>query len=152
MRRGERGYTFVAVLVLLAICMLGLSAAGPMWSQDTRRNKELELLRVGVLYAKALKSYHDAAPGSMKNFPQRLEQLALDDRFVGVRRHLRKVYSDPVNAGKPWGLVLDDRQGIIGVYSLSGEAPLSDAPELAPGLHPGATRYADWKFMAEEIK
>jgi type II secretory pathway pseudopilin PulG len=152
MRHGEQGFTFVAVLVLLVICMLGLSAAGPMWAHESKRTKEQELLRIGLLYAKALKEYRDAAPGSLAEYPQRLEQLALDDRFVGVRRHVRKLYPDPLNPGQSWGLVLNERQRIVGVYSQSAEPPIGDAPLLAPQLRLGAAHYADWKFMAEEVK
>jgi hypothetical protein len=152
MRRGEGGFAFVAMLVLLAVCMLGLSAAGPLWSHESQRERELELLRIGALYAGALKSFRDASPGSMAEYPQRLEQLLQDDRFVGVRRHLRKLYADPLAPGRPWGIVRDDRGGIVGVYSQSDDRPLSSAPQQAPKLQRDAQRYADWKFMAEESK
>ena len=119
MRPGERGYTFVAVLALLAVCMLGVSLAGPLWSERVKREREQELLRIGALYAQAIAAYRDASPGSLKQYPQRLEALLLDARYVGVQRHLRKLYGDPMNLGQPWGLVLDANQRIVGVYSLS---------------------------------
>lgn len=152
MRRGEAGFAFVVVLVLLALCALALSAAGPIWSQDAIRERELELLRVGRLYADALKSFRDASPGSMAQYPNRLEQLVQDDRFVGVRRHLRKLYSDPVNPGQPWGLIRNQQDGIVGVFSRSSEQPLSAAPVQIPALERRAQHYADWKFMAEGLK
>jgi type II secretory pathway pseudopilin PulG len=140
MRRGERGYTFIAVLALLAVCMLGVSLAAPVWSQQVKREREQELLRIGALYAQALASYRDASPGSLKQYPPRLEALLLDTRYVGVQRHLRKLYADPMNPGQPWGLVLDAEQRIVGVYSLSEEAPLAEG---------SARRYSDWKFIAK---
>lgn len=128
MRRGEAGYTFVAVLVLLAVCMLGLSVAGPLWSDAVKREREQELKRIGSLYATALQTYRDASPGSLKQYPQRLDALLLDNRYVGIRRHIRKLYADPTNPNEPWGLVLDEQQRIRGLYSTS---------------HP------EWKFIAK---
>ena len=119
MRRGEAGYTFVAVLVLLAVCMLGLSIAGPLWSDAVKREREHELKRVGTLYAAALENYRDTSPGTAKQFPQQLDALLHDNRYVGIRRHLRKLYADPTQPNEPWGLVLDEQQRIRGVYSTS---------------------------------
>jgi type II secretory pathway pseudopilin PulG len=153
MKRGEqrghqRGFTFAGVLVLLAICMLGLGIAGPLWSRQAKREREQELLRVGALYAHALASYHDGAPGSQKQYPARLDKLLLDARFVGVMRHLRKLYPDPMNPDQPWGLVLDGDNRIAGVYSRSDDAPLIDGPvNLDDFALPPAKHYSDWKFM-----
>jgi type II secretory pathway pseudopilin PulG len=142
MRSGERGFTLVVVLVLLAVCMLGLSVAGPMWSQHVRREREQELLRVGALYAQALQDYYTSSPGSVPQFPQRLEDLLTDTRFVGIRHHLRQLYPDPIDPSQPWGLVLDAQQHIIGVYSRSERAPLAQGPQAAQ-------HYSDWKFTAK---
>lgn len=149
MRAGERGYTMIAMLAFVVAISLTLTAAGNLWSQEAKRDRELELLRVGALYAAALTDYRNAAPGSLAEFPQRLDQLLLDDRFVGVRRHVRKLYPDPMNPARPWGLVLDDRQRVIGVYSQSDETPVSAAPRSMPGVQANASRYSEWKFMAE---
>jgi type II secretory pathway pseudopilin PulG len=151
MRAGEqRGYTFVAVLALLALCMLGLAIAGPLWSQQVRREREQELLRIGQLYAQAIAAYYQSSPGSLKQYPERLEQLLADNRFVGTRRYLRTLYADPVNPGQPWGLLLDANQRVRGIYSQSGEAPLAGAPlALGDAVLPVLPRYADWKFIAK---
>ncbi|HET9645393.1 MAG TPA: hypothetical protein VFP68_19020 [Burkholderiaceae bacterium] len=148
MRAGERGFTFVVVLVLLALTALGVSLAGPIWYEQMRREHERELLRIGTMYAKALRDYHDANPGSDKQYPQQLEQLLTDTRFVGMRRHLRKLYPDPLSPARPWGLMRDPQGGIVGVYSQSFAAPIATRPidtgvvRLPPGQH-----YSDWKFM-----
>lgn len=154
MRRGdscaECGFTLVAVLLLLALCMLGLAVAGPMWSQQVRREREQELLRVGHLYAQAIASYRDASPGSLKQYPAHLQGLLMDTRFVGVARHLRKLYPDPVNPGQPWGLVQDGDGRIMGVYSRSQEAPVIEAEVNIGDLSlPHARRYSEWKFLAK---
>ncbi len=150
-RLGEAGYTLVTVLVLLAVCMLGLAVAGPLWSDATRREREQDLLRIGALYAQAIAEYRDASPGGLKQFPSRLEDLLIDTRFVGVARHMRTLYADPVNPGQPWGVVRDLDDRIIGVYSRSDNAPLAAGRplQLRSLTLPPATRYSDWKFIAK---
>jgi type II secretory pathway pseudopilin PulG len=152
MRAGkpQHGYTLVGALVLLAVCMLGLSLAGPMWSQQVRREREQELLRVGALYAQALAAYYNASPGSLKQYPERLEALLLDTRYVGVRRHMRALYPDPVNPGQPWGLVRDANNRIVGVYSASQAAPIGESGKDLGAAEIGAAKhYSDWKFIAK---
>jgi type II secretory pathway pseudopilin PulG len=151
MRAGEqRGFTLVAALVLLALCMLGLSVAGPLWSQRVQRDREQDLLRIGTLYAQAIEDYHDLSPGSQKQYPPRLDVLLSDTRYVGARRYLRQLYPDPVDPGQPWGLVLDSEQRIVGVYSRSEKAPIAEgALDLGPVQLPPARHYADWKFIAK---
>ena len=146
----QRGYTLVAVLVLLALCMLSLAVAGPLWSQQVRREREQELLRIGALYAQALADYRAASPGSLKQYPSRLQDLLTDTRFVGTARHLRELYADPVNPGQPWGLVHDADGRIVGVYSLSQDAPLAErGVDLGVTVLGPAKHYADWKFIVK---
>ncbi len=153
MRRGEaccRGYSFVGALLLLALVSLGLGVAGPMWSQQAQRERERELLRIGTLYAQAIQRYRDLSPGSLKQYPTSVDALLLDTRFVGTQRHLRKAYADPVNPGGAWGLLRDQGGRIVGVHSLSQEAPLGQgAVALDDRVLPPATRYSDWKFFAK---
>lgn len=147
-QRRQEGFTFIAVLALLALIMLGLAAVGPLWAQQAQREREQDLLRIGALYAQAIASYRDSSPGSVKQYPQQLDALVHDSRFIGVTRHLRRLYSDPIAPELPWGLVRDAGGRIIGVYSQSDKAPLAQAAidlgvvQLAP-----VKRYADWKFM-----
>lgn len=154
MRHGDKasgsGYTFVAVLILLAVVSTGLAVAGPTWAQQGQRERERELLRIGALYAQALASYRDASPGSAKQYPQTLDALLLDTRFIGTRRHLRKLYPDPVTGVAEWGIVRDEEGRILGVHSLSHEAPLIDAEVvLDDRVLPSARKYSDWKFIAK---
>lgn len=146
----QRGTTFVAVLVLLAICVLGLGIAGPLWSQQVKRAKEQELLRVGAMYARAIAGYHDASPGTLKQYPLKLDALLLDTRYVGVARYIRKAYGDPVNPGQAWGLIQDTEGRVVGVFSRSEGAPVAEGPlNLGDVLLAPAKRYSDWKFMAK---
>ena len=145
----RQGFTLVGLLLALALISLALAAVGPMWSQQQRRERERELLRIGALYAQAIQSYHQSSPGNQQDHPARLEDLLLDTRFVGTRRHLRKLYPDPVQPGRPWGLITDDRGRITGVYSQSTATPIAAAAVPLPDRTlPPAQRYADWKFLA----
>jgi len=149
MRAGEqRGFTFVWVLMALAVFSLGLALIGPRWSDDARRERERELLRVGNLYAQAIAAFRAATPGSIKSYPPKLESLVIDDRMLSTVRYLRKLYPDPVDPSRPWGIVLGPDGTVRGVYSQSDAAPMNtEAIELDSLKLPAARRYSDWKFV-----
>lgn len=150
MRRGERGYGLVAVLVLLALASLALSVTAQSWATDSRREKEQQLLRIGALYVQALERYRRSSPGTDKRLPQELEELLVDQRFVGTVRHLRRLYPDPVGGSGQWGVVRGEDGRVRGIYSLSEDAPLIDGPVRRPGLLLApARRYSDWKFVVD---
>jgi type II secretory pathway pseudopilin PulG len=150
MQAGERGFSFLFVLFALAAVSLALAVVGPAWAQRAQRDREQELLRLGAAYAQAIASYHDSSPGSQKQYPLSLEHLLEDPRFVGLRRHLRRLYGDPANHGQAWGLVRTADGRIRGVYSLSDQAPLIQQPQdLGIVKLPVAQRYSDWKFTPD---
>jgi type II secretory pathway pseudopilin PulG len=148
--RQRNGFTLVAMLVLVALISLGLAAVGPLWSQQIKREREQDLLRLGALYAQAIADFREASPGVDKRYPQDLQMLLLDERHLGIRRHLRQLYADPVGGGQPWGLIRDAEQGIVGVYSRSQDAPLAQGAVMVGRvkLDP-AQRYSDWKFLVK---
>lgn len=151
MRAGShaRGFTYVWMLALLALMGIALSVVGPLWSDAVRREREQDLLRVGQLYARALRGYYNSSPGSVKRFPETLDALLEDPRHVGTYRHLRKLYPDPIDPSRPWGLVRDGSNGIRGVYSTSPLAPLRrEALDLGPVQLPAARSYQEWIFTA----
>lgn len=155
-RAGRRaragGFTYVWVLMALLLLSLGLSAVGPAWAERSRREREAELLRIGALYAEAIRRYHDQSPGTLKQFPPTLQALLLDERFLGVRRHLRRLYGDPMNAYRPWQLLRAPDGGIRGVYSAGTDMPfITGAVRLDSLTLPPARRYSDWVF-APEVK
>ena len=86
----------------------------------------------------------------MKQYPLRLNDLLADTRMVGTVRYLRKLYADPLDPARPWGLVLDGTGRVQGIYSQSVEAPLRvEALDLGSATLPAAQRYSDWKFIAK---
>jgi type II secretory pathway pseudopilin PulG len=146
--KGERGFTYVAVIAMVALMGIGLAALGPVWAEETRREREDELLRIGSLYADAIGAYYEASPGSAKRYPPTLEALTEDTRFVGTMRHLRVAYLDPMT-GQPFALLRRGDGGIVGVHSTSRERPLRTvAVSLGAVTLVAAERYADWHFIA----
>lgn len=146
-RRAVAGFTYVWMLAALALLSIGLAGIGERWSDQVRRERERELLRVGALYANAIASYYAAAPGSLKQYPPDLKSLLEDPRRVGTRRYLRKLYGDPLDPTRAWGIVRAKDGGVAGVYSLSTEVPLrKEALDIGPLVLPVARQYSDWKF------
>ena len=142
-----RGFTFVWMLAALVLLSLGLTALGPRWADQAKRERENELLRIGTIYAKAIASYYAAAPGSLRQYPPELKSLLEDSRRVGTLRHLRRLYADPLDPSRPWGLRRSADGGIAGVFSRSDEIPLHLAPiDIGIAELPAAKRYSDWQF------
>lgn len=147
--RNRRGFALVMLLVLIAIAGLGLAVAGPLWRERQAREREQEWLRIGELYAAALSHYVAVSPGSLKQPPEQLQQLLTDTRFVGVSRHLRRLYTDPLVPRQPWATLRDDQRRVIGVYSTSPAEPFLQAAPAGSSLQmrPGLQGYARWAFM-----
>jgi type II secretory pathway pseudopilin PulG len=146
-RRRSQGFTYLTVLFMLAILMGGLALVGEMWGTSTKREKETELLFVGHQYRRAIALYYDSTPGGVKRYPRQLEDLIKDPRQPSTQRHLRKLYPDPVT-GKDWALVKAPDGGILGVHSVSEEAPLKIAGfKLRDAGFESAQKYSDWQFV-----
>lgn len=89
----QRGFTYVGILLGVAMIGLGLSVAATVWSKEAERQRKAEADWALAQYEKALMSYYNAAPGSVKTLPNSLAELLLDARHLGVVRHLRKEYT-----------------------------------------------------------
>lgn len=143
----QQGFTYVAVLAAIVLMSLALAAIGPQWAQDAQREREKELIRVGTLYAMAIDKYHRSSPGSVRQFPPTLEALLEDRRLVGTHRHLRKLYADPMDPARPWGLMRAPDGGVRGVFSTSQLPPLrTQTLDLGLLTLPAARSYEEWKF------
>lgn len=142
----QRGYTYIGVLILVALAGVALAGAGELWSTASTRDKEAQLLFVGDEFRRAIGSYYEGSPGT-KRFPERLEELLEDRRLPVTRRHLRRIYVDPMTGKPAWGLVkYGDR--IVGVFSLSEDKPFKTA-NFRPDddAFKGSRTYAGWRFV-----
>lgn len=143
----QEGAAWILVLMTLAVVSAAGAVVAQRWSDQISRHKERELLRVGNLYAQALARYRAVSPGADPRYPQALEDLLLDTRFVGVQRHLRRLYPDPVTGAPDWILLRDARGDIIGLRSRSAQRPWARVPQRLSHVDlPAADRHTDWLF------
>jgi type II secretory pathway pseudopilin PulG len=142
------GFTYLWVLLTVAIMAAGLAAVAEVASTALRRDKEAELLFAGDQFARAIALYRSSSPG-VQQYPQRLEDLLADNRFPNVRRYLRRVYVDPMTGSADWTLVRGPGGGIVGVHSRATGKPLKTA-NFPAGYEAfgSAASYAEWRFVA----
>jgi len=146
--RKESGFTYVALLFMVAIIGVGLAAKGLEWDRAGQREKEAELLFVGNEFRKAIALYYYRSPGQAQDYPSKLEELLEDPRYPGEQRNLRRIYRDPMTRKAEWGLVTTPNGKIMGVHSLSKESAIKTGnySEADKNLA-GKTSYAEWQFV-----
>jgi type II secretory pathway pseudopilin PulG len=146
------GFTYLALLVALGLMALSSAVTTQLGTRFSRAMAEEELIETGMAYRAALISYARATPVGMRRRPARLEDLLQDPRYPSTRRHLRKLYADPITGQASWGLVqASDGSGIIGVHSLSDEriAVKRVLSQQVTGQDQAET-YRDWKFLSTQ--
>jgi type II secretory pathway pseudopilin PulG len=149
MPRGERrrrtpaGFTYVGLLIVVALIGIMLAAAGEVASTAARREREAQLLWVGHEYRAAIGRYwtlRRAYPPSLQDL------LGAPDAQVPVR-YMRRLYADPMTNAVDWSLVPAPSGGIMGVASSSSRAPLKTGHfDAADATFEQATSYGDWRF------
>ena len=144
----SHGFTYIGLLIFIAILGIGLAASGVVFHQQAQREKEKDLLFVGDQIRHAIAQYYEKSPGGNKRFPRALEDLVLDQRYPAMQRYLRRVYKDPMIGSKEWALMRAPDGGIIGVHSSSKEKPLK-TENFPAGYEDfkGRQSYVDWKFV-----
>ena len=150
MKRHQQGFTYLGVIILLAIIGLVGAAALKVDALLARAAAEQELLEEGAAFSAALDSYAAATPQGAPTQPPTMQDLLKDNRFPNVKRHLRKIFVDPISGKAEWGITYaGDKIGVIGIYSLSQAQPLKQAnfDERFQNFENKA-HYADWKFVA----
>jgi hypothetical protein len=136
--------------MLIAVAVSGalLAAGSVVWSQQAQRDRERELLLIGKEFRQAIGLYYERTPGAVKRYPERLEDLLRDDRYLSMQRYLRRIYRDPITGKTEWGMVRAPTGGIMGIYSLSNAKPIKTTGfGEAEGQFDGMTLYRDWQFI-----
>lgn len=143
-----RGFAYIWTLLLVAFMGVGTMIASDLYATAQRRDKERELLFIGHEFRTAIGRYFDSGAGGQSMYPQTLEQLLKDPRFPNPKRHLRRLYLDPMTGKSDWVPVLMGGR-IVGVHSASEGKPIkqdnfddTDAPVLR-----GKQKYAEWVFV-----
>ena len=145
--RRARGFTYIGLLILMAIIAIAATASIQLGSVTQRRHAERELLFLGTQFRAALTSYALASAPNQPRFPRSLEHLLRDPRVPGLRRHLRRVPIDPLTGKDEWGIVRSADGYIVGIHSLSDAAPIQHGnfdAEFAEFAQ--ASSYRQWVF------
>lgn len=144
------GFTYVGVLLIVAMMGAGLAKTGELWSTLQKREKENQLLFAGGQYRLAILRYYQNTPSGVKQGPANLEDLLKDPRTPAIQRYLRKPYIDPFTGKSDWLPVKGADGRIIGVRSQSTEHPLKqDNFSWSDRFMAGKDKYSDWLFVAE---
>jgi type II secretory pathway pseudopilin PulG len=144
--RRFRGFTYIGLLIAVVLLGIGLALVGEVWKTAVKRERERELLFVGDQIRQGIGRYYESSPG-VKQYPRKLEDMLEDKRFPELKRHLRRVYLDPMSGKADWGLVMQGDQ-ILGVYSQSKDAPIKVANfPLLDAFFVDGNSYSDWRFI-----
>jgi len=142
------GFTYLTLLISIAIMGAVLASFGVMWSTAQQRENERELLFVGGQFRNAIAQYHLNSPGNAKRYPASLDNLLKDNRQLATKRYLRKIFIDPMTRSNKWGLVKSADGRIMGVFSLSEEQPLKTDNFSSENLRlKGKKKYSEWHFV-----
>ena len=149
-RRAQGGFTYLGLIVLVMVIGMVGAATLKIGALMQRTAAENELLETGAAFSEALRSYAAATPQGQPQQPPTLAELLKDPRFPGVRRHLRKIFVDPMTGKAEWGIVyLGDKKGVIGVYSLSAAKPFKVANFDARFINfENKQKISEWRFTA----
>lgn len=144
--KSQQGAIYVWMLLSLIFLSLGVGQWAVNYATLQQREKEQELLRVGLVYRKAIYQYYQDSPGGIKTYPEKLEDLLKDPRYLEVKRHLRKLDKDPMTS-TDFILIKNSDGQIIGVHSRSQKVPIKKTGFL-PSIQKfeNAINYEDWVF------
>ena len=96
-REGEQGFLLLAMVVAIFLILLALSVAAPIVAHQLRREKEVETVRRGNAYVRAIEVYYL----KMGHYPTTIDQLEKTNDI----RFLRKRYTDPMTGKDDWRVI-----------------------------------------------
>ncbi len=136
----NRRWIAALVITLGLAFLLGTSGFQTYWSKERR------LIAAANEIVTGLNAYRDASPGTAKEFPLQLVDLARDPRMLADKGYLLNLPVDPITQKQEWGVVRNQNNQVFGVHSLSNETATVFAKFLSLR---GGEKYSDWKFLAE---
>jgi type II secretory pathway pseudopilin PulG len=144
----QRGFTYIFILIAVAILGLMLAGAGGIWHVTQQREKERELLFIGDQFRQAIALYYERTTSAVKQYPKSLDDLLADKRFADSPPYLRKIFYDPMTHQKKWGIINSPDGRIMGIHSLSDDQPLKVwGFSAADEKFSGKQKYSEWKFV-----
>jgi type II secretory pathway pseudopilin PulG len=93
----EQGYILAGTIILLAVFMIMMAVAVPKVREDIRRDQEVETIRRGQQYVRALQLYYRR----FHHFPASVDEL----EDTNGLRFLRRRYEDPLTRTDDWAPV-----------------------------------------------
>jgi hypothetical protein len=90
----EEGYILAGVVILLAVFMILISVAVPKMREDIRRDQEVETIRRGQQYVRAMQLFYRR----FHHYPASVDEL----EDTNGLRFLRKRYEDPLTRTDDW--------------------------------------------------
>lgn len=149
----QAGFTYIALLIIVAMIAAGATAALGAGAALQQRETEAELLAIGLEFRQALQSYADATPAGQPTEPREMAELLRDPRYPGVRRHLRRIYPDPLTGQSEWGIERFPDGRISGMHSLSKTPTLrrTGFPAGLEGLE-NAESHDAWVFAMMPVQ
>ena len=118
----ESGFTYLILLIAMVVIGVMAEVAVAFTSTSMKIEREAELIFRGQAYQRAISSYYHALPKT-KSYPRSLDDLLLDPRFP-MKRHIRKLYDDPITGTPDWRVIRTVEGGVAGVASRSMDVPL----------------------------
>ncbi len=147
--RTQSGFSYIGVLLAVAIAGIAMTAANRYWSTIIQREREAELIFRGDQIREAIQAYYENPPeGQSKQYPRSIDDLLKDPRYPQARRHLRRWYKDPFSGENDWAIVRDAGGRIKGVHSNHSGRPLKTGGfPKEYGAFETAASYSDWEFI-----
>ena len=129
MQRRQGGFTYLGLLLAIAVLGIALAAASEVWATTAKRQRLAELEWIGNQYVQAIGTFYESSPGAVKQFPRSIEDLLEDRRVPFVRRHLRQPYLNPMAQTKAWEFVLAPDGGIRGIRAYVADGSGDTTPK-----------------------
>ena len=143
-----QGFTYLGVLFALALIGMSLAAAGTVWSLETRRQREQQLLWVGHQFRDAIARYYASAPTGLRQYPRELGELLDDQRGAVLALLLPSMYVDPVTGSPDWQIIRSPDGAILGVASSAMEIPIKRTGfEPVDAAFEQSDCYCNWHFV-----
>src|SRR5207244_8231961 len=140
------GSTYLALMFLLVIMAIGMTAAAKQWKTVVQREKEADLLSRGIEIQTAIQFYSKAKQAGSP-IPGEKYPLTLEELTKPPKPFLRRAYKDPITGGV-WQYIPVPTTGIMHVKSASTLAPLKQHQFPAAVAHfEGSGKYSDWIFL-----
>ncbi len=114
-RQLQSGFTYLWVLLAIAILGVSLVVTSQMWVATAQRQKIEQMNWIAEQFKQAIGSYYESSPGSVKLYPLTADMLLQDERFVTKKRHLRRIYVNPFSGQPDWDWIRGVDGGLRGV-------------------------------------